>query len=108
MLDVPAGNPDMSADDVPAWDGPENPEHVDYVAVERQMALDRLPIPDIPVTVVTASFGQSADPSEQTVWLQGSSRPIQTVLEGGHDIQYADPDGVLAAIQDVLEAVDPS
>jgi hypothetical protein len=30
------------------------------------------------------------------------------VLEGGHAIQDDDPDGVLAAIQDVLAAVDPS
>jgi hypothetical protein len=108
LLDVPAGNPDMPADEVPAWDSPENPEHVDYVAVERQMAVSRLPIPAIPVTVVTASSGQSADPTEQRVWLDGSSNPTQTVLEGGHDIQYADPDGVLAAIQDVLETVDLS
>ncbi len=105
LLDVPAGNPNLPPEDVPAWDSPDNPEHVDYVAVERQVALARLPLPAIPVTVVTASAGQSSDPAEQKVWLEGSSRPRQTVLSGGHDIQYADPDGVLAAVQDVLGAV---
>lgn len=67
MLDVPAGKPNIAASEVPAWDSPENPEHIDYAAAERQMALQRLPIPAIPVTVVTASAGQSADPAEQRV-----------------------------------------
>ena len=62
LLDVPAGNPDFAEADIGAWDAPENPEHMDYVAIERQMALNRLPIPRIPVTVVTAKEGQSADP----------------------------------------------
>jgi hypothetical protein len=62
LLDVPAGQATMSAADVAelAWDNPSNHEHVDYVAVERQMALHRLPIRAIPVTVVTAKKGQSA------------------------------------------------
>lgn len=105
MLDVPAGQPNIAPTEVPTWDSPENPEHIDYAAAERQMALQRLPIPAIPVTVVTASGGQSADPAEQRVWLEGSSRPVQTVLSGGHDIFNEDPDGVLAAIQDLLGAL---
>ena len=62
MLDVPAGQAKMSAEDVKAlrWDAPDNPEHMDYVAIERQMALHRLPIPAIPVTVITADAGQYA------------------------------------------------
>jgi pimeloyl-ACP methyl ester carboxylesterase len=86
LLDVPAGQATMSAADVAelAWDNPGNQEHVDYVTVERQMALHRLPIPAIPVTVVTAKEGQSAArPDEQRVWLKGSSHPAQVVLEGG-------------------------
>ena len=55
LLDVPAGNPHFTEADIGPWDGPENPEHMDYVAIERQMALNRLPIPRIPVTVVTAT-----------------------------------------------------
>jgi hypothetical protein len=59
LLDVPAGQATMSAADVAelAWDNPSNHEHVDYVAAERQMALHRLPIRAIPVTVVTAKEG---------------------------------------------------
>ncbi len=105
LLDVPAGQANIPADAVPAWDAPENPEHMDYVAIERQMALDRLPIPSIPVTVITASAGQSADPKEQRVWLEGSSDPVQVVLEGGHGISVDNPAGVLAAILGVLERV---
>jgi pimeloyl-ACP methyl ester carboxylesterase len=68
MLDVPAGQAEMSAEDVKelAWDAPGNPEHMDYVAIERQMALHRLPIPAIPVTVITADAVQSAtNPDEE-------------------------------------------
>jgi pimeloyl-ACP methyl ester carboxylesterase len=106
LLDVPAGQANIPADAVPAWDALDNPEHMDYVAIERQMALDRLPIPSIPVTVVTATGGQSADPSEQRVWLHGSSEPVQVVLDGGHGISVDNPPGVLAAIVDVLERVE--
>ncbi len=106
LLDVPAGQANIPADAVPAWDAPENPEHMDYVAIERQMALDRLPIPSIPVTVITASAGQSADPKEQRVWLDGSSAPVQVVLEGGHGISVDNPSGVLAATLELLEHVE--
>jgi pimeloyl-ACP methyl ester carboxylesterase len=108
LLDVPAGQATMPAADVAelAWDNPGNPEHVDYVAVERQMALHRLPIPAIPVTVVTAKQGQSATrPDEQRVWLKGSSHPAHVVLDGGHNIDQDDPAGVLAEIEKVLALV---
>ena len=104
LLDVPAGNPDFTEADIGAWDSPENPEHMDYVAIERKMALNRLPIPRIPVTVVTAKEGQSADPKEQRVWLKGSSKPRQVVLDGGHVIHEDNPSGVLAEIVKVLES----
>ena len=67
------------------------------------MALHRLPIPPVPLSVVTASHGLSADPNEQRVWLEGSSDPVQVVLEGGHAIHGDDPAGVLAEITKVLE-----
>lgn len=105
LLDVPAGQPNIAPADVPAWDAVDNPEHMDYAAVEHQMAVGRLPIRAIPVTVVTASRGQSADPSEQKVWLAGSSRPVQVVLEGGHNIYNDDSEGVLKEILAVLDAI---
>lgn len=106
MLDVPAGQANIPTDEVPAWDSPDNPEHMDYVAIERQMALDRLPIPSIPVTVITASAGQSADPAEQEVWLDGSSDPVHVVLDGGHAIYAFDPAGVLAEVLKVVDRAD--
>lgn len=104
MLDVPAGQARMShADGPPEWDSVDNPENVDYYAEEHQMATARLPIASIPVTVVTAESGQSADPDEQRVWLVGSSRPVQVVLAGGHSIAFDDPEGVLKEIRAVLD-----
>jgi hypothetical protein len=55
------------------------------------------------LSVLTASHGLSADPNEQRVWLEGSSDPVQVVLEGGHAIHGDDPAGVLAEITKVLE-----
>ena len=103
MLDVPAGQANISPADVPAWNSADNPEHMDYASIERQMALKRLPIPSIPVTVITANAGQSADPSEQRVWLEGSSSPVQVTLDGGHAIYDYDPAGVAAEIGKVLD-----
>jgi pimeloyl-ACP methyl ester carboxylesterase len=75
-------------------------------AVERQMALHRLPIPRIPVTVITARSGQSAPHfDEQRVWLAGSSHPVQVVLDGGHNIDGDDPVRVLVEIQKVLALI---
>lgn len=108
MLDVPAGQASISPADVPAWDSADNPEHMDYVSIERQMALHRSRIPSIPVTVITASAGQSADPSEQRVWLEGSSRPVQVVLDGGHVIYDDAPSDVLAEIEHVLDNAEVS
>jgi len=108
MLDVPAGQAKMSDADVVelAWDNAGNHEHVDFVAVERQMALHRLPIPAIPVTVITGKYGQSmAHPDEQRVWLKGSSHPVHVVLDGGHNIDRDDPAAVLAEIEKVLALV---
>ncbi len=105
LLDVPAGQAAIAPSDVPGWDAVDNPEHMDYVAVEHQMAVERLAIPAIPVTVVTANHGQSADPDEQKVWLEGSSRPVQVILEGGHNIYDDDPDGVLKQIIAMLDAI---
>ena len=108
LLDVPAGQAAIATSDVPAWDSPDNPEHMDYVAVEHQMAVARLPIPAIPVTVVTATHGQSSNPDEQKVWLDGSSLPVHVILDGGHNIYDDDPDGVLEQIMAVLDAIGPS
>jgi len=108
MLDVPRGQAKMSAEDVKAlaWDAPGNPEHMDYVAIERQMALHRLSIPPIPVTVITADAGQSAtNPDEQKIWLTGSSNPVHIVLSGGHDIYDDNPQGVIEQIQHVVGLV---
>jgi pimeloyl-ACP methyl ester carboxylesterase len=105
MLDVPPARANVRADEVPAWDAPRNTEYLDFVAIERQMALHRLPIRPIPVTVITASSGLSTDPADQRVWLEGSSHPVQVVLEGGHAIHGDNPAEVLAEIIKVLERV---
>jgi len=105
MLDVPAGQANIPRTEIPAWNSPDNPEHMDYHAVERQMALHRLPIPSIPVTVVSATQGQSKDLAEQRVWLKGSSDPVQVTLESGHNVLDENTDGVTTALEKILAKI---
>lgn len=101
MLDVPKGQVDIEG--VPAWDAPINPEHVDAEAAERQMAIDRLPLPPVPVTVVTARNGQSPVLKEQRVWLEGSSAPRQVFTPVGHDVLSEDPEIVVRETRRLVE-----
>jgi len=102
MLDVPRGQSSITEEDLGGtWR--DNSEHMDYVSIEHQMDLARLPIPAIPVTVVAASNGQSADPEEQKVWLEGSSDPDFVVLSGGHDVYEDAPKETAKEIRKVLE-----
>lgn len=105
MLDVPAGQVDIAPTEISAWDSPDNPEHMDYHAVEHQMAVERLPIPAVPVTVLTATEGQSADPAEQLIWLEGSSDGQQLIVPSGHDIVSENTDAVIGAITDMLAKI---
>ena len=102
MLDVLGGQANIPASDVPAWDSPENPEHIDYVAVEHQMAVARLPIPAVPVTVITADQGQS-NAEDQQVWLAGKLHLVQDlVVASSHNVLVETPDAVLTAIENLL------
>lgn len=102
MDDVPAPQAAIPATEVPAWDAPDNPEHMDYVLFEHQLAVDRLPIPAVPVTVLWATNGQSANQAEQALWLEGSSDPQSIAVQSGHDIMHGDPTAVADAIADMI------
>ena len=107
LLDVPAGNAELTAAEAPdaAWDHPANVERVDSFHAERTMARDTRSLGNIPVTVVTADAGQS-DADDQQVWKRLSSNFRQVVLSGGHDIYAADPEGVAEQIIKTVDAVD--
>jgi hypothetical protein len=105
LLDVPAGNANLTAADAPdaAWDHPENVERVDSFHAERTMARDTRSLGDVPVAVVTADAGAS-DPKDQQVWKGLSDDFSQVVLSGGHDIYADDPEGVVNQIRKTVEA----
>ena len=105
LRDVPAGQANLTTADVGTWDSPENPERMDYVAIEPQMALARRPSVPIGDRRHGAGGGRSSDPDEQKVWLEGSSHPVHLVLERGHESYEDDPAGVLGEIAKVLEHV---
>lgn len=102
MDDVPAPQAAIPPSEVPAWDSDENPEHMDYELFEHQLAVDRLPILPIPVTVLWATKGQSATQDDQSIWLEGSSHPVSIAVESGHDIMHFNPTAVADAIADML------
>ena len=104
MDDVPSPQAAIPAYDVPAWE-PDNPEHMDYVLFEHQLAVDRLPIPAIPVTVLWATHGQSATQDDQDLWLEGSSDPSPSRCESGHDIMHGNPGAVADAIEQMLASI---
>ena len=105
LLDVPAGNPHLTAYTAPeaAWEHPANIEHVDSFHAERTMARDARSVGDLPVTVVTADAGQS-DKQDQRSWKRLSSNFSQVVLSGSHEIYLDDPEGVLEQIQKTVNA----
>ena len=107
LLDVPAGNAKLTADEAPeaAWDHPANVERVDSFHAERTMARDKRSLGDVPVAVVTADAGQS-DKKDQRVWKRLSSNSSQVVLSGGHDIYSYDSEGVVEQILNLLDAAD--
>jgi pimeloyl-ACP methyl ester carboxylesterase len=105
MDDVPAPQADIPATEVPAWDSADNPEHMDYVLFEHQLAAERLPIPAVPVTVLWATSGQSATEAEQALWLEGSSDPVSVAVQSGHDIMHHNPTAVADAISSMLSGL---
>lgn len=100
LLDVPAPIEDL---ELPGG-GWRNPEHLDYAAAERQLALHPPSLGDIPLFVVTAKYGQS-NAKDQSFWLALSSRSQQTTVEGGHDLSRERPDEVIPEIQSALDAI---
>ena len=105
LLDVPAGDPHLTAADAPdaAWDHAANVERVDSFHAERTMARDDRSLGDLPVTVVTADAGQS-DPKDQQFWKLLSNDFSQVVLSGSHDIYLDDPKGVVDQIRKTVDA----
>ena len=85
----PSAAPDLTPEIAPeaAWDHPANTEHVDAIATERRLATNPLPIPPIPVRVVTAANGDS-DEKDQAYWLEFSPNASQVTIDGGHDLHF--------------------
>jgi pimeloyl-ACP methyl ester carboxylesterase len=105
LLDVPQDDPEAFAKEFPgrlAW---RNPEHLDYGDALRRLAgLRQGALGNTPLRIVTASDGQS-DVDNQSVWRKLSSDARQTTVAGGHDLSSENPDGVVAEVRAILEAI---
>ena len=99
LLDVPGPQRDLD----PSLRGvsPEtNSENMDWVELEHRLAVDPPDLGDLPVVVVTATFGQS-DVKDQAYWLELSSNAEQVELEGEHAIQMSAPTEVADLISSI-------
>jgi surfactin synthase thioesterase subunit len=70
------------------------------------MRLRPLALEDIPLRVITAAEGPASAETNQSAWLKLSSDAQQTTLPGGHSLTQDNSDGVVAEIQELLDAID--
>lgn len=103
LLDVGPPTGDLEKE-FPGPLGWRNPEHVDWVDLDRRGARRLLPLGTIPLVVVTATEGNETV-KQQSAWLRVSSRSRQTTLEGGHELHKENPDGVVTEIESTLESI---
>ncbi len=104
LLDVPAPTDTLTLEEIPeiAWDHPANRERVDVIPeFETRFAQNPEPM-EAPLTVVTGTSGAS-DVENQAFWLPLSPDATQVELEGGHDIDFDNPAGVLEQILTAVE-----
>lgn len=102
-----------------APDHPDNVEKRDFLQVEKDAWKARKRIGDIPVTIISveysdAEIGQSPFASEQRAmrrnvqaqrgWRVLSPRAKQVVVRTGHAVEEEDPEAVIDAIVDVVNA----
>jgi len=100
LLDVSRPNGHLD-EEFPGPLGWRNPEHIDWVAAERQQTHLHMPIGDFPVLIVTAADGQSSK-SDQAYWRDLSPRARQIVMQGGHDLYQEYPQQVASEIVSTL------
>jgi pimeloyl-ACP methyl ester carboxylesterase len=107
LLDVAQDDPKEGAKLFPGAKAWGNPEHLDNVdAMRRVLRLSPLALEDIPLRVITAAEGPAIAEKNQSAWLKLSSDAQQTTLPGGHSLTQDNPDGVVAEIQMLLDAID--
>ena len=105
--------------EIASWDSPENIENRNYLEVEKEAWAARRLIGDIPVTVISNEYsaeeiaaaelpeerlGMRTNVKVQRGWLVLSPLAEQVVVHTGHAVEEQDPQLVLDAILDVVEA----
>jgi hypothetical protein len=101
------------------WNSPVNVESRDYLQVEKDAWAARRLVGDIPVTVISNQYtseeiAESPFPSERRLmrtnvreqrgWLVLSPQAEQLVVHTGHAVEEADPQLVIDAILEVVDA----
>lgn len=108
---APFLNPPAEIIEETAWDNPANVENRDYLQVEKDAWAARRRIGDIPVTIVSVDYGETAEfeaerrnVEDQKGWLVLSPRAKQIVVDTGHAVEEEDPELVIEVILEVVEA----
>jgi alpha/beta hydrolase fold len=107
FLEVPAPSARLTARDAPeaAWDHSANPERVDALAAEHQLATELPTIRPVPIRIVTATAGQSSK-EHQAYWRKLSPEASQVVIVGGHGIYYDNPSEASREVLKTLDAIE--
>ena len=116
---VPLENPPREIVEETDPNNPTNIERRDYLQIERDAWAGRKEIGDIPVTILTVRFSSAAisespfpverramrrNVERQQGWLVLSPRAKQVVVNTSHAVEEDDPQLVIDAIADVVEA----
>ncbi len=115
----PFRNPPQWLVEITRWDNPENIENRNYLEVEKEAWAARRLIGDIPMTVISNEYsaeeiaaaefpeervGMRANVQDQRGWLVLSPLAEQVVVHTGHAVEEQDPQLVLDAILEVVDA----
>ncbi|GAA2041628.1 hypothetical protein GCM10009819_29540 [Agromyces tropicus] len=76
----------------------EDPEHMDWVQASVEQDAYAMPFGEFPVLVISATQADTGGPQNQAFWLAISPDSEQVVVEGPHDLQFANPEGTSAPI----------
>jgi pimeloyl-ACP methyl ester carboxylesterase len=102
--------------ELPAWDAPDNREHVDYIGGFEEELAGVANQPDVPTVVLTATDIEcrSEWPCEailedeaalQARWIEGNPLGTQVMIESGHVMQRENPDAIVDHTRAVVEQV---
>lgn len=107
---------DRSQNGPPAWDSPDNAEHIDYVGGQAAELASVQALPPVPTSVLTAAEQdcERAWPCDaiaasvaalEALWIASNPHGTQVIVESGHVMQRDAPDVIIEETRKIVNAV---